>query len=160
MTQRPFAADRGWQYAGEPGAGPVMPNGSSQAPAGASTDQLLRAIIESGGRQEELLAAILQELREQVPQGIVIGITQSLTTTVPVEVPFSPALFNLGITNDGPGVVLYRVPNRGGAQFIAINPTEVLQFNIIKGKISSIGLNLTVAAAPGVPTVVRLVGLY
>lgn len=151
-SPRPFAADSGWERPGAPSGGDA-----GVQPAGSGSDALLRALLEALNLQTPLLEAILLELQEQSPQGYVVPVTHVLTTTVPTEVPFNPPLFSLGITNDGPGVIQYRIPNRGSASWVSLFPTEVMQFNFIKHKIVSIGLTMLVA---GGATTVRLVGIY
>jgi len=148
-SPRGFAADAGWERVG--------PGGGGSPPAGASTDTLLRAILDAINLQTPILRAILDELAAQSPEGYVTAVTQVLTSTVPIEVPFNPKLFTLGITNDGPGVIQYRVPNRGAAEWVSLFPTEVHQFNFPKGKVVSVGLRLRAA---GGATTVRLIGNY
>lgn len=148
-SPRPFAADLGWRYVtppeGPPGEGPP---GEGPPPEGEEID--VSKVI-------DLLEAILTELREQAQQGYVTTVTQPVVNqTQPVEVLFSPSLFTIGLTNDGPNSVLYRIPNRANAVWVQLNPTEVVQFNFTKGVIPSVAFLLVGVGAANV----RVVGAY
>lgn len=146
-SPRPFAAAPGWRYVSPP----EVPPGEEPPPEGEEVD--VSKVI-------DLLEAILAELREQAQQGYVTTVTQPVVSqTVPVEVLFSPSLFTIGLTNDGPNSVLYRIPNRANAVWVQLNPTEVVQFNFTKGVIPSVAFLLV--GAPGlIVTTVRVVGAY
>lgn len=104
------------------------------------------------------LDAILTELQEQVAEGVAYATTVGWNDLVIQQVPFPKPLFSLSIMNDGPQTIQYRMPNVSWANFINLQPTEVIQFNFIKGRIPSVGVRLT-ALGVGVTTV-RLVGTY
>lgn len=156
MPTRPFATAEGWHRVVSqeaPGGLPAEPPLSAEAPTG----ELLVNLANLLTLANDLLAAILQELREQVQRGYVYTVTQVVTTTVPLEILFSPPLFSVALTNDGPGIVQYRIPNNASAVWINLAPTEVVNFNFIKGLVPSLALALPPA---GAAATVRIVGTF
>lgn len=93
----------------------------------------------------------LLELRRN--RGYSFGQSVSVPDTTPVQVTYDPALFSLVITNDGPGIVQYRLPDRGSANWLNLNAAEQATFSFTEGVISSVAFRVQGAA-----TVVRLLG--
>mgnify|MGYP001576969902 FL=1 len=122
--------------------------------AGATTEELLRVAIEHLEAHHILLAGILLELREQVPQGIVYSREITVTSDTGVEVAFPAAMFSIGVTNDGASTVQYRIPNLAAANWIDLDPTEVDTFSFLKGRPKTMGLRVTGSAT------VRIKGTY
>lgn len=127
---RPFAAHEPWAY-GRPGED-----------WGATTDDILRLI--------------LKELREQVQQGVVWPITMMIGSAIPVPVRFEPGLFSISITNDGPGIVQYKIPDNVSNDWVNLLPNEVIEFHFIKGVIKSVAFRITTPAVAGI----RAVGAF
>ena len=140
---RPFAAAEGWRRVSPPGD-------DTGAPPGDEEDAVANRMV-------ELLEGILTELRECVQQGYVTTVTQWVPSIVPIEILFDPPLFSISLINDGAGSVEYRIPNRGNAQWVQLNPTELVIFNFIKGMVPSVALR-TVPA--GVGANVRVIGTF
>lgn len=140
---RPFAADEGWYRVSPPGDGPEVPPGDEEDAV--------------ANRMVELLEGILTELQECVQQGYVTTVTQWVPSIRPIEILFDPPLFSISLINDGVGSVEYRIPNRGNAQWVQLNPTELVIFNFIKGMVPSVALR-TVPA--GVAANVRVIGTF
>jgi len=140
---RPFAADEGWFRVSPPGEG----NG---APPGDEEDAV-------ANRTVVVLEDILAELRLCVQQGYVTTVTQWVPSIVPIEILFDPPLFSISLINDGPGSIEYRIPNRGNAQWVQMNPTELMTFNFQHGVVHSVALR-TVPA--GVAANVRVIGTF
>jgi len=132
-------------------APPELPNPES------SVEVYLAALAAYAHNNQALLAASLQELREQTQKGYVYPLNVSVTALTPDEYLFEPRLFTVSITNDGPGTIQYKIPYDGQAQWVGLVPTEVIVFNFIKPVIRSIGVRLLVA---GAATAVRIVGAY
>ncbi len=109
----------------------------------------------------DLLAGILQELRETVPQGIVYAVDNYVIpagTLTPEVIVFDQPLFNIAIINSGGGggTVQYRLPYSSTAQWTNLNVNEQDTFNAIKPVFTSIAfINLTATAAN-----LRLRGVY
>jgi len=139
----PFAADEGWRRVSPPGEGP-------EAPPGDEEDAVANRMV-------ELLEGILTELQECVQQGYVTTVTQRVPSIQPIEILFDPPLFSISLINDGGGAIEYRIPNRGNAQWVQLNPTELVIFNFIKGMVPSVALR-TVPA--GVFADVRVIGTF
>jgi hypothetical protein len=103
----------------------------------------------------DVLRDILENLRAQVQQGFVYPLTITTNGLTPVEETFNPPLFSISLTNDGPGTIQYRIPNSGAANWVNLQPTEVIEFNFIIGKIVSVAFR-----ALGSNGTIRLVGTY
>jgi len=107
---------------------------------------LLQANLAVAMQNRDLLSLLLTELREQVQQGIIVAVPFNVTQAQGVvPLTFDPPLFAIGLTNDGPNNVQYRIPNRGDADWINLIPTEVDQFTVIKAKFTSAGFRVQVA---------------
>lgn len=105
----------------------------------------------------KLLTEIRDELREQVQKGYVYPFTQVVVGFIPVFVSFAGTeLFSIGLTNDGPATVQYKVPYDTQAAWVDLFPTEVVVFNFVKGKVHSVGFRVN---GPGTATV-RGIGTY
>lgn len=140
---RPFAGV-GWQ--------PVEPPGGGGEPPPVLDGDTVALLTEI----RDLLIDVRQELREQVQEGIVYTITQQVVSTiVPTEVSFGTPLFSVTLINDGGGTVQFRVPNRTNATWVNLAPTEVVTFNFVKAKITSVAF-LAIGAAASV----RVIGTY
>ncbi len=130
---------------------PSDPSAGSSAeslPPEASAADLLRVMI---GQLDVLIA----DSKRRIPRGLALASTIAVGSIVPVEMVYDPPLFNLVVTCDGPGIVQFRMPNQGGADWIAMNPTEQVLFSFPEGLIGSIAFRVQGAA-----TVVRLIGTY
>ncbi len=109
---------------------------------------------------EELLREILKELKEQAQAGFVYGLTPFPVDMgfTPITRTFDPPLFSIKIENDGPGIVEYRIPNTGPAQWITLRPGEEDNHNFIKGVITGMAVR---DPSNGVfQPVVRITGTY
>ena len=107
----------------------------------------------------DLLAGILQELQEQVQEGVVVSAPVTVTQSVGPwqEVHFSRPLFNITVINNGGGNVQYRIPNRSEAGWVTLAAAGQYTFNFIKAKVVSIGLRI----APGGANIpVDIIGSY
>ena len=158
VLARPFAAKEGWFRVARNGGTEELP--SLPIPPGADPSDPVVQLLAATQLNNQLLAAILQELQDQAQQGIVWAVTQPVPggNAVPVECLIGVPLFSISITNDGPASIEYKVPNRGNAVWVQLNPTEVVVFNFIKGLIPSVALR---ALGPGFGAAnVRLVGTY
>lgn len=113
-------------------------------------------LIELQKQTNLLLTDIRQELREQVQQGYVYNLTQPVTGRRFEKIAFDPKLFSLAITNDGAAAIQYKIPGTSSG-LVVLNPTEVHQYNFIKGLISEIAMICPAVAATAS---VRLVGTY
>ena len=122
-----------------------------------STLEALQQILVVSSDNRALLAAILQELREQAQQGIATTITDSVTTRTVKKIEFAPSLFSISITCDGPASFEYRVPDRTAAPWVQINPGEVNTFNYTKARVDSIGLRTLPA---GIASNFRILGSF
>jgi len=125
---------------------------------GSSTELFLSAQVILAQNHQHLLAAIVQELREQVQRGYVYPLVLTVASQAPDEYEFDTPLFSVSLTNDGPANIEYKLPYSGQAQWVQLRPTEVITFTFIKGLIRSLGVRLT--AAGGAATAVRVVGTY
>ena len=151
---KPFAGQEGWRYGAESEAaleGEEAPPVELPAPTtdvGQDLRPYLEALLESAQRQEQLLARILQELRQQVQLGAIYGPAAiNVPTTTPVDITFDPPLFALSLTNDGAGAVQYRLPNRADADWVNLLPTEVDNYTFIKALVPSVAFRVLGAAA-------------
>ena len=159
---RPFAAAPGWSYVtpDQPGAGTGgIPADLQQAIMQSSPDtQVLATLLAQNnellGQAVALLAALVQDAAERTPVGAVLPWTQPVATLDPVRIDFAPPLFILGVTNDGAGIVQYRIPNTS-QNWIDLRPNEVQIITLPKGKIANIGLRVQ-----GVAGTIRMFGVY
>lgn len=156
MSVKAFAALEGWRRAVANGS-ELVPEGLQPSPPGASTEQLLRALVASSLRLEVLQAGTLEALNAQVQEGLVWGTTLVVNTAGAAEVSL-PRLFSIGLTNDGPGNLLYRIPNRGAAVWLTLVQNEVIEYTFTEGLLETMAVRLPVAGA-ATPTL-RLVGTY
>ncbi len=158
VMTRPFAAKEGWFRIAAGGGVEQLP--SLPLPPGMDPNDIQVLQLVALQLNNQLLAGILQELREQTQQGVVTSITQPIPagSAAPIEIPFGFPLFSISLTNDGPASVEYKIPNRGNAYWVQLNPTEVVIVNFIKGLIPSLALR-ALAPAFGAASV-RLVGTY
>ena len=155
MTTRPFAAQVGYQRLQE-GTQPGVSTPPPQPPPPQPTvEDLLQHVIEHLDAMQTILADILTELRQQVEKGYTYPLTITTTGLTPVEAKFDPALFSIGLTNDGPGTIQYRIPNTGSAFWIDLFPTEVITFTFLKGVATSAGFR-----ALGADGRIRIVGTF
>lgn len=158
VLARPFAAKEGWFRVARNGGVDGLP--SLPIPPGADPSDIRVLQLAALQLNNQLLAGILQELQEQVQQGIVTAITLPIPggNAVPIEVRFDPPLFSVSITCDAGANIEYRIPNRSNAFWVQLNVTEVIVFNFVKGLISSVAVR-ALAPAFGASTI-RIVGTY
>lgn len=108
----------------------------------------------------ESVATILAEIRDliasQIPKGLVVPSSYSLTNVQPVVIDFDQPFFWLILINDGPQPLTYAVPGHSRAQVGTLNAGERLTFTFATAVINSITLNLVSAGA----TAVRTIGGY
>lgn len=162
---RPFAELPDWRYLTPPGAGAPSAGGGGITPEQAQaiatlapSDQVLATLAAEQvallTEVRDLLQALVQDARERTPEGAVLPWTQPVTTLDPVRIEFTPPLFILGLTNDGAGIVQYKIPNRS-QNWIDLRPNEVQVITLPKGKIADIGLRVQ-----GVAGTIRMFGVY
>lgn len=119
-----------------PGQGPLQ-GPPSTVPPGSNTEELLHLMIGHLDGIHQVLTGMLKELTDLEEQGIVLTSTFSTTGLQAVERVFQPGLFSINITNDGPGVIQYRIPINSASDWINLNPTETISFTFRKPKIKS-----------------------
>ncbi len=107
---------------------------------------------------DELLAAILAELRKQVQRGVVLAFVLNVNSNVPQDQRFWPPLFTLAITNDGPANIEFKTPYGGPSSWTLLRPTEQFILNFQNGVIEDVAVRLQLVG--GAATAVRLVGVY
>lgn len=157
-TARAFAAKDWWARVIEGGpldsAGLELPTVRSDA----SLEELLLALIERTDLSIMTQAAILAELRKQVQQGFVYTLEYTVQAGAPQSLDFPTPLFAIAVINIGGANIQYRTPDRAGATWNTVTPTDIKQYNFTNGLIRSISVRLV---PPGVaPVAVQIEGIY
>jgi hypothetical protein len=127
-------------------------------PADASVEEILHAQVDRSDVVIILLASILSELRKQVQQGFVYTLEYTVQPGAPQSLDFPYPLFAIALINNGGANIQYRTPDRAGATWNTIAPTDVKQYNFTNGLINSISVRLP----PGglVAVAVTIEGIY